>query len=337
MKFSNSTGMPAKLESGSPGDTEMLAMIACKVTYLVEHGQLVTASPADSWPVFDAPFVYQQVTLGPDLEFRREAVDLIVFGRALAPGGQRIDRMMVAVQCGAIDYRVLVTGDRLWLPSAGRLVASTPVPFLEMPLTSDRAYGGAGLVEGAEIPHAVNPHGRGFYMDAASAAHSPLPNLELPDAPVAHWSDAPAPACFYRPAGWSGALSIPEGADPAQLAQRAMAEMMQQSVPALTCAPEQLGSTIRVVGMTIEGDTSLPAPPLHGPVADARVGQLRGRFPSTISSIVVLVDEQVVIATYLCLFRYLFRPMDERAVELLWPAPGAAAHGPAAPLLESAR
>lgn len=317
MDFVNSTGFPAEFLPGSMGDTEMLGIIACKVTYTLDQGGLIPVSPEQSWPVFGKPFMFQDVSLGPELDFRKEGVDIIVFGHAAALNSEPTQRMQVAVECGRITHRVEVFGDRFWQKFKQELVPSNPIPFLEMPLTNKRTYGGTAIWEGTEISHSINPDGCGFYISANQAEGKPLPNLERSDSLIQKWSDQPRPACFFKPKGiYFDTKEAPE--DPQELIIYLVEPLFNKTVPELVARLDDLGESIRLVGFAAEGNIVFPVPPLNGPEAMVTVGSLHSRFPSTISSIIILAKEQVLIVTYICLFRYLFRPMEKRNVELKW-------------------
>ena len=317
MDFINSTGFPAGFLPGSMGDAEMLGIVACKVTYALDQGWLIPVSPEQSWPVFDKPFMFQDVSLGPELDFRKKGVDIIVFGHATPPNNEPTQRMQIAVECGRISYRIEVFGDRVWQKSKQKLVPSDPISFLEMPLTNKRAYGGTEIWEGTELSHSINPDGRGFYISANQAAGKPLPNLEYSDSLIQKWSDQPRPACFFKPKGiYFDTKEAPE--DPQELIIDLVEPLFNKTIPELVARLDDLEESIRLVGFAADGNIVFPVPPSNGPEAMVTVGSLHSRFPSTISSIIILAKEQVLIVTYICLFRYLFRPMEKRNVELKW-------------------
>lgn len=320
MDFVNATELPGQLDSGSTTDVEMLATVGCKATYLIEDGRLELANPDDQWPIFDKEYVYEDVSLGPELDFRKSGLDVIVFGSAVAPGGEPVERMVVAIQCGDLDHRILVTGDREWVRSGGRLVPSAPAPFTTMPLTNDRAFGGTARLDGEEIPSAINPEGTGYYLDESRAEGRPLPNLEIPDDQITRWDQYPRPACLYRPSGWLGQAEVMEnGIDAESAVSEIMETTFDQTVPELVTSADALGDSIHLTGFTEEGQLTLPLPPVTGPVIDIRAGELSETFELSLSTLVVLVEERVVIATYVRHFRYLFRPEEQRRVRLDWP------------------
>jgi hypothetical protein len=92
--------------------------------------------------------------------------DLAVLGHARSRSPKRpIKRMQVSLRIGKFTRSVLVTGDRVWQRVLGRLRASEPRPFTELPLTYARAYGGtARHRENVEAGYFANPHGRGYVI-----------------------------------------------------------------------------------------------------------------------------------------------------------------------------
>ncbi len=320
MEFSNSTDFPAQFLPGSTSDREMLGIIVCKVTYLMDQGWLIPAPPDQAWPVFDKPFTFQDVILGPELDFRKNGVDIFVFGNAVSPLEKQTRHMRLAVETGRLSWQVDVFGDREWIRSRKKLISSEPALFEEMPLTNDRAYGGTAIWDEMELVHSVNPEGRGFYMSEAEAEGKPLPNLERPDTLIQTWEAQPLPACFFKP---KGVAADPDAA--AEDLEKMVCDMLEplfnQTVPELVANPDDLGDQLRLLGFSPEGELIFPMPRRVGPTAHVSVGNLRSRFPSALSHLIVLAREQVLIATYLCLFRYLFRPMEKRYAELRWTDP----------------
>jgi hypothetical protein len=167
------------------------------------------------------------------------------------------------------------------------------------------------------MPHPINPIGRGFYLSPEMAEEQPLPNLEFPDALIRTLEDRPPPACFFKPQG-SLLVKLDRENDIDQLFRDSVRYGFNQTIPALVASLEDLGPGLRLYGFSPEGDITFPMPPHSGPTAHVTTGARRSRFPSTLSTIVALVDEQVLVATYLCAFRYLMQPLEKRRVELRW-------------------
>lgn len=317
MDFTNVTDLPADMMLGSTGEREMICIVASKATLRIEEHGLVLVRGDERWSVFDKPFEFRGVSLAPDLDFRKRGTDLLIFGSAVAPGGEPVDRMWVSLASGDLRYRLAVYGDRFWTRVGRSLVPSEPQPFRELSLGNERAFGGESLVDGTEVPHPVNPDGRGFYLSEEEAEGAPLPNLERPDALISEWTDHPTPACLLPPVGsLESATGQSEDDDPMEAFMSSIETSFNQAVPELVTDPASLGDSLRLDGFSSEGKTTFPMPPRRGPEALASVGDLRSRFPSFLSTLVVLVPERVYVATYLSLFRYLFRPREKRSVEL---------------------
>ncbi|HVP47640.1 MAG TPA: DUF2169 domain-containing protein [Bryobacteraceae bacterium] len=317
MKLDNLTAFPAKMLVGSTSDREMVAMVACKVTYIFGEDGLVPAPAEESWPVFEQPFVFESALLPAELDFRKNGADVAVFGKVRTLDARPTRHMRVGIYSGSLSYEVDVHGDRWWRRYGRGLVATEAEPFVEMPITNDRAYGGSALLDGMPVSYAENPAGRGYYLSEEEAENKPLPNLERPGVPISRWDDRPSPAVFYKTGPGIRPDEIQTLGEDAVVA-KLMAEGFNGSIPELVADPAQLGSSILLRGFSHAGDIVLPAPHRSGPVAHASVGALRSRFPSTIASIVMLADIPALAVTYLSVFRYLMRPMEKRTVELRW-------------------
>ena len=316
MEFINRTGWPAKWLVGSTGEREMLGIAVCKATWRVQDGRLVPAAAGEHWPVFDKPATLAGATFAGEIDNRKPGADLVILGQARAPGGKAVPQLEVSAQCGRLHHRTLVIGDRRWERSWGRIRATPPTPFHELPLSNDRAFGGQASYEGQPLPHVINPIGRGYHITKDDADGKPLPNLERPGQLIAAWNDAPLPACWLKPAG---PLELGAGGEPMAMAQRMMESGFNISVPELIAADGALGERVLLRGFSAEGELDLPLPPAHGPVGHVTLGARTSVMPSRLTAVVVLPDARAVVGTYHCLFRYLMSPRDRRAVELRWP------------------
>lgn len=123
-----------------------------------------------------------------DLGMPKLRGEVLVHGRACAPGGVPVPAMQVSVELGGMRKALVVHGDRHWQFEGrlvGRLGISEPEPFVEMPLGWERAFGGPGF--------AANPLGKGW-LPAKSEVHlQPLPNIELPDQMMTRPDQCPVP------------------------------------------------------------------------------------------------------------------------------------------------
>jgi hypothetical protein len=127
--------------------------------------------------------------------------DVIVNGLAFAPRGKPVQEVTVALEIGSTRKEIRVVGDRHWERGILGFKASEPVPFLTMPLTYERAFGGADQTHENPKNHGAEPRntiGVGFHKnpDAQSIEGRPLPNLEHPRKPMRAWSDTPPPVGY---------------------------------------------------------------------------------------------------------------------------------------------
>ena len=107
--------------------------------------------------------------------------ECFVTGKAWAPGGRPAQSVACRFKIGAIEKSFAVIGDRTW--RRGVVAAPTPpLPFTEMELSMERAFGGPG--------HAANPWGRGRAEVGGELA---LPNLEQAGSLIRGMNDKPEP------------------------------------------------------------------------------------------------------------------------------------------------
>jgi len=115
----------------------------------------------------------------------KAATDLVVIGKAHAPRGQPVARMMVGVQVGTTLKTLVVTGDRYCSYREGALPLFTePEPFVEMEIRYERAYGGQDHRSLPDIPfiYPRNGMGKGVVLQNVPDAVDglALPNIEDP-------------------------------------------------------------------------------------------------------------------------------------------------------------
>lgn len=125
-----------------------------------------------------------------DFAVLKTRVDLLVEGHAYAPEGKPTTAMQVAVRLRGEKVRyerlLVVFGDRTWGRQMVALAPTDPAPFTAIPLSWERAFGGAG--------HRDNPAGVGFRGARAKDGAPRLPNFEIPSKLIKGPDDAPQPA-----------------------------------------------------------------------------------------------------------------------------------------------
>ena len=116
----------------------------------------------------------------------KAATDVVVIGKAYAPGGVPTQQMTVSAQVGRRRKTLVVTGDRRchYRPAAPPLIGE-PEPFVEMEIRYDRAYGGRDEKSIPDIPfiYPRNFMGTGVVLRNTKDTVDGLglPNIEDPD------------------------------------------------------------------------------------------------------------------------------------------------------------
>jgi hypothetical protein len=172
-------------------------VVVIKATYAISS-KAVLELAEEQEPVCVAPKYFGEpgkssLARESELTFSHPGTDVIVNGSAHAPRGRAVDRMDVQVAVGSLRKHLRVVGERRWFRSLGALIMSEPVPFTQMPIRYERAYGGttAGDLPASE-PR--NPIGRGFVTARAQLVDQLLPNVEDISFPLRDGLDRPPPA-----------------------------------------------------------------------------------------------------------------------------------------------
>jgi hypothetical protein len=114
------------------------------------------------------------------------ATDVVLNGRAHAPGGQRVTSLNASLMIGHHRKDLLVLGDRVARYKGKQDPAFTdPQPFETMDLRYERAYGGVDIYSEPKMQcvYGRNHLGRGYVVTntKSSVENLPLPNIEDPD------------------------------------------------------------------------------------------------------------------------------------------------------------
>ena len=123
-----------------------------------------------------------------DVGMPKPRAELLIGGAARAPTGQPATAMAVEWAVGPLRKRLVAFGDRYWQIADGGVAATSPRPFTEIPLSPERAFGGAGFAD--------NPGGLGYRTIERIRAGElvALPNIENADQLVLAPESRPAPA-----------------------------------------------------------------------------------------------------------------------------------------------
>ncbi|WP_170135507.1 DUF2169 family type VI secretion system accessory protein [Nannocystis exedens] len=132
-----------------------------------------------------------------DFALEKPATDVVVVGKAVAPGGRPVKKLPVRLEVQGRVKELMIHGERRWTSAMG-IRAGDAVPFAELPITFDRAFGGMDDSDGPEqvIVETRNPVGIGFHprRSARDIEGRPVPNVELLGCPVSSPRDRQEPA-----------------------------------------------------------------------------------------------------------------------------------------------
>src|SRR5262249_25703675 len=118
-----------------------------------------------------------------DFVLHKDGTDVLVEGRAYAPRGRPTTNCSVRLKVHTIDKTVNVIGERRFSNGLAGLSMTRPDPFLDMPLTWERTYGGWDRKGNREEWEPSNPAGKGFASDPSHLDGTIAPNFEYPGAP----------------------------------------------------------------------------------------------------------------------------------------------------------
>lgn len=197
----NTSGMQAGLAVTTDAHGHDWAVVVVKGTFLTDARGTMRLAPQQR------PLVYVDEHYGApetsairyesDFAPTKPATDVLVVGKAIPPHGQPASRLTVRLEIQGRAKDVSVVGERRWVRALGGLVPSDPVPFRELPLSFDRAFGGLDDSRGPMQVAAErrNLVGVGFHphRSARDIEGQPLPNLEHPHHPLSGPRDHPPP------------------------------------------------------------------------------------------------------------------------------------------------
>ncbi len=136
-----------------------------------------------------------------DLVPNKQNTDIGFAGSAWSSNGKPVKKLTASIKVGNYQKKVKVTGDRIWnkVPLIPWFYATPPKSFVEMPMTSDKVFGGKDTVPKDEAKHrayAENQHGTGFFKHRKEVKGSKLPNFENPKGLVNSWRSKPPVGTF---------------------------------------------------------------------------------------------------------------------------------------------
>jgi hypothetical protein len=173
-------------------------LVAVKCTFDIKPDGSTEVSK-DQPPVLRVPEYYGEpgtssIKYEADLILTKKTTDVLVIGYAYVPGGKPVAELDVGFRVGPVQKVLRVFGDREW----NAFGASSPQPFIKIPLVYERAFG--GVDRQSQHPERDwdwrNPVGTGFAISGSNSSGSRLPNIEYRDKLISSWNDRPSPAGF---------------------------------------------------------------------------------------------------------------------------------------------
>lgn len=312
----NTTGMEAGICVSTNKEGYDFCVVAIKGTFLIEKdGNLVLSDE-------QAPMVYADEHYGDpgttpikyecDFAPYKPGTDMLVNGHAYSETGKPISQTTVALAVGQIKKIVKVFGDRVWQGGVTGFRASSPVRFIKMPLSYDRAFGGSDNSHKEQSKHGSelrNLVGTGFLKnsDLNNIENSPLPNLEDPSALIKSWSDKPSPVGFgVIGRGWQPRIKYAGTYDEKWLEERFPflpnnfdeqyfhSASRDQQLPSLVG-----GQKIRCINMTPEHELTLTVPSIEVPVEYCFRDRTESVTPK-LDTFLIEPDEGRVLMTWRC-------------------------------------
>jgi hypothetical protein len=188
MDFVNETKVEAGWTVGFEPDGRELFVVAIKATYSipVNGGQPTLADeqvPLTEADEFAGEPGHSAVLYETDYAHKKPCCDVLLNGSAHAPKGKPARGVRVGMRVGPMTKVFNVIGDRVWEKNGLIVSPSPPSPFLQMPISYDRAYGGVDThrknPDKLET-YTKNPVGVGYYPLTRNSelVGKPLPNTE---------------------------------------------------------------------------------------------------------------------------------------------------------------
>ena len=147
-----------------------------------------------------------------DFAFRKPRCDVIANGCAYAPGGRPAERVPVGIKIGDWSKLFEVVGNREWRAIGPVFTSTSPEPFIRMPFSYDRAWGGVDKLDPEDrLPasYKYNPVGTGW---SRTKNQRLIPGLRLPNT-QAVGEEVRSPFGDYKPMsfgpmgrGWPGRI-----------------------------------------------------------------------------------------------------------------------------------
>ena len=190
----------ATLPSRGPEGKTVLTVIV-KGTFDMRPDEQAEAAPEQIPVAFGDEFHDEKnggsVKFESDVAPFKPRADIVLVGRAYAPGERPLQILDVSLRVGWMKKIIRVFGDRCWqCPLLLPIYPSDPRFFTVMDIVYERAFGGMDTEGGGYCRE--NLSGRGFFAKKPKKTleNALLPNIEDPTNLIKSWKDYPKPVGF---------------------------------------------------------------------------------------------------------------------------------------------
>jgi hypothetical protein len=317
MELTNSTRMLAGYTMGMEPSGREFLIVVIKGTFRIptEQGAPLRLHEEQVPLVMSDVFYGEPGLSAPkyevDFALRKPRCDVLLNASAHAPGGRPTRRVEVAAHIGNWSKSFAVVGDRVWEADGVGIGASSPIPFVTMPITYDRAFGGTDNIHEDPGKHAAfmaNPSGRGFHSQLVKEwIHgTPLPNTEELGQPV-NWVNGDYKPMSFGPIGrhWESRAPFAGTYDKTWLDEHFpflppdFDEQYYQSAPLDQQLPMPLGEQqVTLVNLTPDGQRTFVLPHLEAPVHVFPKKGEREDLTAFADTIVIEPEEERVTMTW---------------------------------------
>lgn len=210
MELVNGSRFDMQATQGLDKEARPWLVVMAKATYRIdveragrpvladEQTKLLVSDVFEGEPGFSAPLIEA------DYVPHKAVCDVIVKGSAHAPRGKAVKELEAGISIGPIRKLVRVVGERRWQKRGSKYVPSDAEPFVTMPITYGRAFGGMydhTAIESDDLndflAHPANLVGCGYAKDKFLhlIKDQAVPNIEARDQRIE------SPEKDYAPAG----------------------------------------------------------------------------------------------------------------------------------------
>lgn len=243
-----------------------------------------------------------------DVCLGKPGTDVVMVGSAWSPDGRPVWQSDVSLSVGPLRKTVRVFGDRVWETGAAGSAMVWVAPFVRMPITWERAFGGTDVTEKGPSAEPRNPVGTGYHASGSGKdmVGMPLPNVEDPRALLTSPRESPSPAGFAPIAPhWEPRKRFAGTYDESWQQTRAPYLPADFDTRFFHFAPEGLvsprhlegGEAVEVVGATPEGILRLQLPAMRIWL-EFRLTSSRERRRAVLDTVILEPDEERLILVW---------------------------------------